>query len=119
MSEPAPTDVVPCSGSRAAARQLWVERLARFSASGLRPAEFCAREGVSPASFYAWKRRLHDGAAPAHPDAPRLVPVHVVPAPASAPVELVLPSGCLLRLSPDCDLGWLRQLLPLLGVAPC
>jgi hypothetical protein len=24
-----------------------------------------------------------------------------------------------LRLSPNCDVAWLRQLLPLLGVAPC
>jgi transposase len=102
-----------------ATRHAWQERLQRFRTSGLTVPDFCAREGVSPASLYAWKRRLHDGAAPAHPDAPRLVPVHVVPAPASAPVELVLPSGCLLRLSPDCDLGWLRQLLPVLGVAPC
>src|SRR5262245_41188765 len=102
-----------------ATRHAWQERLQRFRTSGLTVPDFCDREGISPASFYAWKRRLQDGAAPAHPDAPRLVPVHVVPAPASARVELVLPSGCVLRLSPNCDLGWLRQLLPQLGVAPC
>jgi len=61
MSEPAPapTEVLSSPRSRAGARQLWVERLARFSASGLRPAEFCATEGVSLPSFYCWKRRLH------------------------------------------------------------
>jgi len=32
---------------------------------------------------------------------------------------LLLPSGVVLRLSPDTDLAWLRQLLPVLGVAPC
>ena len=122
MSEPAPTDVVPCSGSRAAARQLWVERLARFSTSGLRPAEFCASEGVSLPSFYSWKRRL---AAPgpsaanesSGPDlGPRLLPVRL---PTSAAVELVLPGGAVLRLAPGCDLAFVRSLLDVLGGPPC
>jgi hypothetical protein len=32
---------------------------------------------------------------------------------------LLLPSGLLLRLAPGVDLAWLRQLLGLLGDAPC
>jgi transposase-like protein len=100
-------------------RQRWQQRLERFRHSGLTVPAFCDREGISAASFYAWRRRLqHDTAAPAD-DMPRLVPVHLVTPPASAPVELLLPSGCVLRLSPDCDVAWLRQLLPVLGVEPC
>lgn len=38
-------------GSRAAARQAWAERLARFPGSGLSAAQFCAQEGVALASF--------------------------------------------------------------------
>jgi hypothetical protein len=49
----------------------------------------------------------------------RLVPVRLITSPTSTPVELILPSGAVLRLAPDCDLAWLRQLLPLLGFAPC
>ena len=122
MSEPAPTDVVPCSGSRAAARQLWVERLARFSNPGLRPAQFCAAEGVSLPSFYSWKRRL---AAPVPSSAeqvtragpgPRLLPVRL---PTPAAVELVLPGGAILRLAPGCDLAFVRCLLDALGGPPC
>ncbi len=58
MSEPAvaSTEVIPSPRSRAAARQTWVEQLACFAASGLRPAAFCAAEGVSLPSFYSWKR---------------------------------------------------------------
>src|SRR5215472_14748067 len=103
MSEPAiaPTEAVLSPRSRGAARQLWVERLARFSASGLRPAEFCAQEGVSLPSFYSWKRRLNVGGrspgaeqnADTHPG-PRLLPVRLTPAVAA--VELVLPSGTVL-----------------------
>ena len=98
-----------------ATRRLWQQRLGRFRHSGLTVAAFCDREGISLASFYAWRRRLQADTA----TEPRLVPVRLVTPPPSAPVELLLPSGCVLRLSPDCDLAWLRQLLPLLGVAPC
>ena len=40
----------------------WRERLARFETSELKTAEFCEAEGVSTASFYAWRRKL--GLAP-------------------------------------------------------
>ena len=99
-------------------RQLWQQRLDRFRDSGLTTSAFCDREGISPASFYAWRRRLQRGPTPPA-DAPRLVPVRLVTPPAGAAVELLLPSGVVLRLSPDTDLAWLRQLLPVLGVAPC
>ncbi len=110
--------------SRAATRLAWVERLARFSASGLSPAQFCTQEGVSLPSFYAWKRRLATAAldpATAAPSAgeagPRLLPVRL-PAPAAL-LELVLPSGAVLRIPPGSDLAWVRSLVEALGGAPC
>lgn len=36
----------------------WRERLERFGAAGVTVAEFCEWEGVSPAAFYAWRRKL-------------------------------------------------------------
>ena len=102
-----------------ATHRRWQQRLDRFHKSGLTVADFCEREGISTASFYAWRRRFEADSAPAAADAPRLVPVRLVTSPASTSVELVLPSGCILRLPIDCDLDWLRQLLPLLGVVPC
>ena len=101
------------------ARRLWQERLERFRQSGLTTSAFCDREGISPASFYAWRRRLQHDPTPPDAGTPRLVPVRVVIPPASAPVELVLPTGLVLRLPADTDLDWLRRFLPLLGVAPC
>ena len=126
MSEPAPvpTEVLSPPRSRAGARQLWVERLARFSASGLRPAEFCATEGVSLPSFYSWKRRLHaEGCSPVaqqHADpqpGPRLLPVRL--GPTAAAVELVLPGGTVLRIPPRSDLAFVRALVEALGAPPC
>jgi hypothetical protein len=109
--------------SRAATRQSWVERLARFSAAGLSPAQFCTQEGVSLPSFYAWKRRLateaFDPAAapPAEDPGPRLLPVRL-PAPAVL-LELVLPGGAVLRIPPGADLACVRSLVEALGGAPC
>ncbi len=37
---------------------VWRERFERFAASKRKTAPFCAAEGVSPASFYAWRRKL-------------------------------------------------------------
>ena len=98
-------------------RLLWQQRLEHFRRSGLTVADFCDREGLSVASFYAWKRRLATDSAPG--PAPRFVPVRVVTPPVSAPVELLLPSGLVLRLAPGVDLAWLRQLLGLLDDTAC
>lgn len=37
---------------------LWQKRVERQPGSGLSVQEYCRREGVSTAAFYAWKRRL-------------------------------------------------------------
>jgi hypothetical protein len=94
-----------------ATHRLWHQRLERFAHSGLSIAAFCRREGVSQPSFYAWRRRLGE-------NSPRFLPVRVIP-PAAAPVEVLLPSGCVLRLSPGCELAWVRDLLEVLGVSSC
>ena len=111
----------PTPRSRAFTREVWAERLARFPDSGLTPAQFCALEAISLPSFYAWRRRLAtEAAAPADAagdQSPPLLPVRLQP-PAPA-VELVLPSGAVLRLPPGCDLAWVRSLVSTLGGASC
>ena len=44
--------------SREASRQLWVERLARFPASGLSITAFCATECISVNAFFYGIRQL-------------------------------------------------------------
>jgi hypothetical protein len=94
---------------------LWQQRLLRFEHSGLSVTAFCDHEGVSTPSFYAWRRRLRCD-PPVSGDGPRFLPVHVVAPP---PVELVLPGGAVLRLTPGCDLAFVRSLVDSLGGAPC
>ena len=120
----APPPPCPAPRSRAFTREVWLDRLARFPDSGLTVPQFCAIEAVSVPSFYAWRRRLAAQGLPepAPPDAgagrgPRLLPVRL--APPAAAVELVLPTGAVLRLPPGCDLAWVRSLVAALGDAPC
>src|SRR5436305_5141971 len=124
MSEPAlaPTPSSSTPRPRAATRQAWVERLQRFAGAGLSPAQFCAAEGVSLPAFYAWKRRLAAEAADpagtaADEPGPGLLPVRCHDP--RAAIELVLPSGAILRVAAGADEATLRCLLRLLGVQPC
>lgn len=93
----------------------WQQRLLRFEQANQNAADFCAAEGVSLPSFYAWKPRLRQPTPPAA-EQPRLLPVQVRPA---AGVELLLPNGPVLRLPPGCDLDFVRSLVAALGGEPC
>ncbi|MFN9291652.1 MAG: IS66 family insertion sequence element accessory protein TnpA, partial [Planctomyces sp.] len=39
----------------------WVQRLERYAQSQLTVNEFCEWEGVSPATFYNWRKKLATG----------------------------------------------------------
>ena len=101
--------------SRADLRLAWQQRLERFASSGLTVAAFCRGEQLSLQSFYYWKRRLVP-ASPSPTQGPRLLPVHLL---AAAPVEIVLATGTVLRVSPGCDLAFVRALLDALGRPSC
>jgi hypothetical protein len=97
-----------------ALRALWEDRLVRHQQSGLSAADFCSQQGLSLSSFHAWRRRLRPKTPPTAEPLP-LVGLHIL-AP-TAPVELLLPSGAVLRLPPGCDLGLVRSLLAVLAEA--
>jgi hypothetical protein len=106
--------VTPPRRSREATRLLWADRLARFPDAGLTVAAFCAAENVPVQSFFYWKKRLA-GPTPS-PDAPRFLPVRVGPSPA---IEIVLPGGTVLRITPGCDPAYVRSLVAALASQPC
>ena len=86
-----------------ATRRAWVDRLARYCSYGQTVARFCAAEGVSVPAFYQWKRALAAGDTPVPASGPpTFIPLRVAPANASA-VELVLPSGAILRFPAGTD----------------
>ncbi len=61
----------------------WTERLQRFKQSDMTVAQFCRAEGISPPSFYQWKREL--GEETSLPDS-AFLPV-TLPAPPTSSVS--------------------------------
>lgn len=112
--------VVPVRASRrdpAATRQKWVDRVQRFGDSKLTVAQFCSAEGVSVPAFYFWRRTLAAESVTERSDQPTVIPVRIArPAPA---VEVVLPSGALIRFSADCDPQRVAALLRAVGAISC
>ena len=72
---------------------VWQRRFQRFSSSGLAVARFCARERVSVASFYHWRKKLGPQALrqPTSVRGDVFQPVTVVPAVCG--VAIRLPGG--------------------------
>jgi len=72
---------------------IWEQRIRRQRRSRLSIAEFCRQEGVSAASYYAWRQRL------AGAGSPLFVPVDLpTPVIAAGGVRIELPGGAVLIL---------------------
>jgi hypothetical protein len=95
--------------------KVWRLRIRRFQKSRLTVAQFCREEGISPPSFYQWRKRLaaaqgeqaRGGAEFPQP----FVPVRVMHA---AAVEIHLPNGARLCL-PAGDADTLRVAIEAAG----
>jgi len=94
------SDSSPCPNSDPTVTQCWAERLQRFAASNQTVTSFCAAEGISKANFYLWKQRLSPHQTTPIKALPRIVPIRVTPSP-TAPIELAMPSGIVLRFPAD------------------
>jgi hypothetical protein len=80
--------------------------------SGLTITAFCQQQGIHPSVFHAWKRRRRPGTF--SPPAFREVAMAPLLSTSWA-AEMLLPSGVLLRLSPQADLRWIGQLIDQVG----
>ena len=85
--------------SRTATRQAWADRIDRFEQAGQTVAQFCAAEGVSPASFYQWRRKLRSDDPVPQPLA-GFLPVKLQQSPQAQPATVMsveLPGGVRVR----------------------
>lgn len=125
-----------------AKERYWRRIMTRWQRSRQAICDFCSAEGLSQASFYAWRRELRrrDDQRSSGPRAtttkpsrrptanivrPSFVSLEVATTPTSpsldaAPcLELVLPRGIILRIPPGCDRLTLAMVLALLEQRPC
>lgn len=102
----------------------WRQRLQRQASSGLSIPAFCAREGVSCASFHTWKRRLATRSLPACPDPPLFLPVLLNLHPGTddrsplCGVEIELPHQVRLRFEAPPEPEWLGRVVAALAALP-
>jgi transposase-like protein len=96
--------------------QFWREAVAGHRQSGLSVRAFCGERGLSEPNFYAWRRELVRRGRSAKTPAATLVPVQVF---ADAMVEVVLPSGVVVRAPAATDATAVARLVAALGSASC
>lgn len=112
--------------ARAGREAYWRDMVRRWEESGLDKTAFCAREGITTASFHWWIRdlRRRDGGKvrtrspkPKKVGPARLVPAQVVKAaksgPTPAPIEVVV-LGQVIRVIPDFDPETFRRVVAVL-----
>jgi len=90
--------------SRPTTRRTWADRIDRFEQAGQTVAQFCAAEGVSPASFYQWRRKLSSDDPVTQPPATQplagFLPVKLHQSPEAQPATVMsveLPGGVRVR----------------------
>jgi hypothetical protein len=104
--------------------RLWRRRLRRQAAGRLSVTAFCAREGVTLASFYYWKRRLAVPSPPASRPPDLFVPVRVLEPPqqpgasTTRGVILELPHRVRIRLEAPPEPEWLGRVVAALAELP-
>jgi hypothetical protein len=102
-------------------QRYWREVIGRQRASGQSIIGFCSKEGLAPASFHAWKRRL----GRSHRETGRrsakeaLVPVQIVSGPTddSGKLEVEWPGGVVLRIQ-GCDTQTIGAVVAALATIP-
>lgn len=98
---------------------LWRGVLSRQAGSDLSIREFCATEGISEPSFYAWRKKLRDGRNGRRPKTRRqrgardngqlFVPLQLVES--SSSLEIVHPLGYRIQVSGDVNPVTLRHVI--------
>jgi hypothetical protein len=101
--------------------QFWCDTITAWKASGQSVRAFCTARGLNEATFYARRRALANrqppttSGTPSEPS-PTFAAVRVVPDPT---VEVVLPSGLVLRVPVGVDPAAVALLVAALGRQPC
>ena len=102
-------------------QRYWREVIERQQASGQSIVGFCSREGLAPASFHAWKRRLRRSRRGIERESASqaMVPVQIVSGPTAdaGRLEVQWPGGVVLRVQ-GCDAQTIGAVVAALSTTP-
>jgi hypothetical protein len=101
--------------------QFWRDTIAAWKESGQSVTTFCTARGLGESTFFAKRRELaREGQSPNAPiprrPSPSFAAVRVIPDPT---VEIVVPSGVILRVSVGADAAAVARLVFALWGVPC
>lgn len=91
-------------------QHLWSARVQEQAASGLGIQAWCAREGLTASAFHYWRKRL----AMSSQTATTLIALPSVGVRAEPMLEVMTPSGYVIRIASQEQLGWAKGLLEVL-----
>ena len=94
----------------------WQDLIDRWKASGQSVVAFCAAHRVSPATFYAWRKRLAAQARCTTRPTRAFAPVRIIPDPTA---EVILPNRLIVRVAAATDPAVVTRLVAALGRAVC
>lgn len=94
----------------------WRERIAEQERSGISVKQFCKERGLTECSFYAWRKRLRQRQEPVRFALVERRAGSRQEGTAQGSLELVMPTGARLRISPGVDSTTLRTVLEALHV---
>jgi len=100
-------------------RAFWRMVVQMQEESGLSVREFCEREGLGQASFFGWRRKFRAedgeqcGGSEHGGESVRLAPVKLVDEKGPTAVEVVSPSGLVLRVHDEANTENVRRVLQL------
>jgi len=97
----------------------WRDLITRWERSDVTVRDFCFDNSISEPSFYAWRREFaarDREAAPGATPVPSFVPVRIAP---PAVVEVLVPTGVVVRVPIGADPAAVAQLVTALGAAAC
>ena len=99
--------------------EYWRGVIGEQEASGLSASAFCRERNLSAGSFFTWRRKLAD--RDRTDNAAKFVPVQLQALAASSRpgCEVVLPNGCRVIVSSQCDATWLHEIVQALQQPPC
>jgi hypothetical protein len=114
----------------------WQGMMRQQEGSGLSISAFCRKQEVAEGSFFYWRRKLTTQrpqqesspkdksprqSRPRKSTVAKFVPVDI-PTPSvrsGGSCEVVLPNACRIIMPIQCDAGWLREILEVLGEQSC